>query len=87
MKVKTDNGTFDVPEITFAKRRELHYLEVKAIDKSNKLNTAKFFDVLDWILNYCFTDPEKHLGHLDDNSIDEVLMAIYNQYKEPDKKK
>ena len=30
---------------------------------------------------------EKELGKLDDNAIDEVLMAIYNRYKEPNVKK
>ena len=56
MKIKTDHGTFDVPEITFKARRELHQLEVKAITKEGDIDTAKFFDVLDWITNYSFTD-------------------------------
>ena len=87
MKIKTDHGTFDVPEITFKARRELHQLEVKAITKKGEIDTAKFFDVLDWILNYSFTDPEKSLGKFDDNIIDEVLMIIYNAYKDVSKKK
>ena len=87
MKVKTDNGTFDVPDITFKARRQLHHLEVKAITKDGEIDTAKFFDVLDWILNYAFTDPEKSLGKLDDNDIDTVLMSIYNAYKDVNQKK
>jgi len=87
MKVKTDHGTFDVPDISFKSRRELHKLEVGAITDKGVVDTAQFLNVLDWILNYSFTDPEKQLGKLDDNSIDEVLMAIYNAYKEPNKKK
>lgn len=87
MKVKTDYGTFDVPDISFKSRRELHKLEVGAITDKGVVDTAQFLNVLDWILNYSFTDPEKQLGKLDDNAIDEVLMAIYNAYKEPNKKK
>tara|TARA_R110000803_G_scaffold153330_2_gene218224 strand:- start:13735 stop:13998 length:264 start_codon:yes stop_codon:yes gene_type:complete len=87
MKVKTEHGTFDVPNISFKSRRDLHKLEVGAVSKKGEIDTSKFFIVLDWILNYSFTDPEKDLGKLDDNSIDEVLMAIYNAYKEPNKKK
>tara|TARA_Y100001938_G_scaffold135029_1_gene196199 strand:+ start:334 stop:600 length:267 start_codon:yes stop_codon:yes gene_type:complete len=87
MKVKTDHGTFDVPNITFKARRDLHQLEVKAINKKGQIDTAKFFDVLDWILNYAFTDPEKSLGKFNDNIIDEILMTIYNAYKEINQKK
>ena len=87
MKIKTDHGTFDVPSITFKARRELHQLEVKAITKKGQIDTAKFFDVLDWILNYAFTDPEKSLGKFNDNIIDEILMTIYNAYKEVNQKK
>tara|TARA_R100001015_G_C4615890_1_gene171929 strand:+ start:1081 stop:1347 length:267 start_codon:yes stop_codon:yes gene_type:complete len=87
MKVKTDHGTFDVPNITFKARRDLHQLEVKAISKKGQIDTAKFFDVLDWILNYAFTDPEKSLGKFNDNIIDEILMTIYNAYKEINQKK
>ena len=87
MKVKTEHGTFDVPNISFKSRRDLHKLEVNAITDKGAVKTSDFLNVLDWILNYSFTDPEKDLGKLDDNSIDEVLMAIYNAYKEPNKKK
>ena len=87
MKVKTEHGTFDVPSISFKSRRDLHKLEVGAITDKGVIDTAQFLNVLDWILNYSFTDPETQLGKLDDNAIDEVLMAIYNAYKEPNKKK
>jgi hypothetical protein len=76
MKVKTDHGTYEVRDITFKARRELHKLEVKAITKDGEINTEKFFDVLDWVLNFGFSDPEKDLGKLDDNAIDSVLMSI-----------
>ncbi len=87
MKVKTDHGTFEVRDITFKARRELHKLEVKAITKEGEINTEKFFDVLDWVLNFGFSDPEKDLGKLDDNAIDSVLMSVYNAYKDPNPKK
>ena len=87
MKVKTDHGTFEVRDITFKARRELHKLEVRAITQDGVVDTPKFFDVLDWILNYAFPNPEKELGTLDDNEIDAILMSIYNAYKEPNPKK
>ena len=44
-------------------------------------------DMMDWIMDFAFDDPEKKLGKLSDNEVDEVLIAIYNSYKEPNKKK
>ena len=44
-----------------------------------------FYDVLNWD-GLCFEDAEKTLEGLNDNQIDEVLLAIYNRYKEPLKK-
>ena len=87
MTVKTDRGKFDVADITFKARRDLHKLEVRAIGTDGAIDTPRFFDVLDWVMNYGFTDPEAQLGKLDDNAIDEVLMQVYNSYKEPSKKK
>ena len=87
MKVKTDHGTFDVPDITFKSRRELHKLELQAVSITGEVKPEKFYDVLEWILNFAFDDPEKSLGKLDDNNIDSVLMSIYNAYKEPNAKK
>lgn len=87
MKVKTEHGTFDVPNITFKDRRSLHHLEVKAIQPDGSLDTGAFFHVLDWILNFAFDDPEKSLGKFNDNDIDSILMSVYNAYKEPDQKK
>ena len=43
MKVKTDTGTFDVPEITFKARRQLHQLEVKAITKEGEIDTCLLY--------------------------------------------
>jgi|TARA_R110000824_G_scaffold108603_1_gene255748 hypothetical protein len=87
MTVKTDHGNFNVNPITFKARRELHKLELKAVSATGEINASKFFDVLDWVLNFAFADPESKLGKLDDNAIDSVLMKIYNAYKEPSKKK
>lgn len=87
MKVKTDHGTYDVPAITFKARRELHKLELGAITADGQIKPEAFYDVLDWVLNYAFDDPEKSLGKLDDNGIDAVLMSIYNAYKNIDEKK
>jgi|TARA_B100001287_G_C22494358_1_gene440475 hypothetical protein len=86
MTIKTDHGTFECRELTFKDRRELHQLEVDCVI-DEKVNMQQFLKVLDWVMEFAFDNPEQTLGHLDDNSIDEVLMAIYNSYKEPSKKK
>ena len=86
MTIKTDHGTFECRELTFKDRRELHQLEVDCVI-DEKVNMQQFLKVLDWVMEFAFDNPEETLGHLDANSIDEVLMAIYNSYKEPSKKK
>jgi|TARA_R110002020_G_scaffold37537_3_gene113313 hypothetical protein len=89
MTVKTDHGTFECRELTFADRRKLHRLEVSAVDlKTGEMNSEKFFDVLEFVMNFAFKNPDKELASMDDNIIDEVLIAIYNKYKKgPSKKK
>ena len=76
MKVKTDHGTFEVRDITFKARRDLHKLEVKPVTKEGEINTEKFFDVLDWVLNFSFTDPEKILLSPTVFDIDVVLIIL-----------
>lgn len=83
MTIKTDHGSFEVRELTFADRRVLHRLEIKAVDlKTGEMDTSEFYEVLEWVMNKAFKDPEKELAALDDNKIDEVLIAIYNRYKQ-----
>ena len=89
MTVKTDHGTFQCRELTFKDRRSLHRLEVAAVDlKTGEMRSKGFYDVLEWIMNFALSNPDKELSQLDDNQIDEVLIAIYNKYKKgPSKKK
>ena len=83
MTIKTDHGSFEVRELTFADRRKLHRLEVQAVDlKTGEMDTNQFYNVLEWVMEHAFEDVEKALAHLDDNKIDEVLIAIYNSYKQ-----
>jgi len=86
MTVKTDHGDFEVRGLTFKDRRELHSLEIKSA-VGGEVDLTKFYEVLNWVMDFSFEDPEKTLGHLDDNQIDEVLIAVYNEYKSPSKKK
>ena len=87
MTIKTKHGEFECRDLTFKDRRELHRLEIAAVDAEGKVDNSKFYKVLDWIMNFAFADAEKSIGHLDDNEIDTVLMDIYNEYKAPNKKK
>tara|TARA_R110000824_G_scaffold51145_1_gene142913 strand:- start:338 stop:601 length:264 start_codon:yes stop_codon:yes gene_type:complete len=87
MIVKTDHGSFDVRDLTFKDRRELHKLEVNSVDSNSDIKINNFLVVLDWIMEFAFEKPEEALGKFNDAVIDEVLIAIYNAYKEPSKKK
>ena len=86
MIVKTDHGEFDVKDLTFRDRRTLHSLEIQSTT-DGEFDISKFYNVLGWVMEFAFDDPEIALGKLGDNEIDEVLLAVYNQYKEPSKKK
>ena len=82
MILKTDHGDFEIRELTFADRRKIHRMEVAAIDlKTGEMNNDKFYDMLDHIMNFSFTNPEKLFAEMDDNVIDEILIAAYNKYK------
>ena len=86
MVVKTDHGEFEVRPLSFKDRRKMHGIEIDSI-KNGEVDFKTFYHVLDWVMHFAFDDPEEALSGLDDNQIDEVLLAIYNSYKEPSKKK
>jgi len=82
MKLKTDHGEFEIRDLTFADRRKLHRIEVAAVDlKSGEMNSDKFYDMLEWIMDFAFDKPEELFAKMDDTQIDEILIAAYNQYK------
>ena len=82
MKLKTDHGEFEIRDLTFADRRKLHRMEIAAIDiKTGEMNSDKFYDMLEWVMNFAFDKPEELFADMDDNKIDEVLIAAYNKYK------
>jgi len=88
MQIKTPHGQFDVRSITFGERRELHRLEINSIDSKNQdVSISKYYELLEWVMNKAFEDPEAVLKDFDDNQIDEILTAIYTEYKAPSKKK
>ena len=84
MKVETPHGEFEVKPLTFKDRRKLHGMEVMSV-KNSEVDYVMFYDVLNWVMDFAFEDAEKTLEGLNDNQIDEVLLAIYNRYKEPSK--
>ena len=87
MKVKTKYGDFEVNAITFKQRRQLHRFEIAAINNDGSMISDKFFDVLECVSDIAFHKPEEALHKYQDNQIDEILIAIYNAYREPSKKK
>ena len=86
MTIKTPHGQFKVRDLTFKDRRDLHKMEIKSF-KGDEVDIEKYYDVLEWCMNFALEDPEKELGKLDDNAIDEVLSMIYQEYKGINKKK
>ena len=87
MTIKTEHGTFECRDLTFKDRRELHRLEVQAVDNEGKFQQDKYYDVIEWVMDFAFANPEKDLSHLDDVQIDLVLTEIDTAYKKPPKKK
>ena len=82
MKLKTDHGEFEIRDLTFADRRKLHRIEVAAVNlKSGEMNSDKFYDMLEWIMDFAFDKPEELFAKLDDTQVDEILIAAYNKYK------
>jgi hypothetical protein len=86
LKVNTNHGDFEVKELTFKDRRVLHSLEIQSAP-TGEIDISKFYNVLNWVMDFAFENAEETLGELNDNEIDEVLLAVYNRYKEPSKKK
>jgi len=84
--VKTKHGTFEVRSITFGERRELHRFEMLTVWEES-LDKKAYLDLLDWVMNKAFENPEESLKNLDDAQIDEVLNDIYLHYKGLSKKK
>jgi len=84
--IKTPHGEFDIRPITFGERRELHRLEMKVF-WNDEIERDAYFDLLNWCMDKAFQDPEKTLKDLDDAQIDEVLNAVYLEYKGLTKKK
>ena len=86
MTVKTNHGEFEVNDLTFRDRRALHKVEINSISEG-EFEANKFYNIMEWIMDFAFDDPEKTFEDMDDNQIDEVLISVYNKYKEPSKKK
>ena len=78
--VKTDHGDFDIRPISFADRRELHRLEMK-VYWDEKIDQDAYFNLLNWVMEKAFEDPEEKLKDLDDGQIDEILNKFYFHYK------
>ena len=82
MTLKTDHGSFEIRDLTFADRRKLHRMEVSAIDlKTGDMDSSKFYDMLEWVMDFAFEKPEELFANMDDNKIDEVILAAYNNNK------
>jgi len=87
MKITTPHGDFKIRELSFADRRKLHRLEIKAVAIDGEVDQTKYFDVLDWVMNFAFEDPEKSLSKLDDNEVDEILATFTRNTKASQKKR
>jgi len=87
MTIKTDHGSFEIRDITFAQRRDLHRVEIRVAGNSGEINPESFYELLEFVREMAFGDDEKIFEKLDDNEIDTVLLAAYNKYREGVSKK
>jgi|TARA_R110002073_G_scaffold238774_2_gene399878 hypothetical protein len=90
LKIETKNGNYDVSEITYKQKRELHRLELKALNiETGKLDVDRWMDLLDHIAILAFgseEEAEKQLGGLEQEKIDLVLSEIQSSYQALPKK-
>ena len=54
MTVKTPHGKFECRDLTFKDRRDLHKLEIQAVSTEGEVNTAQFYSVLEWVMEFAF---------------------------------
>lgn len=87
MTITTDHGSFEIRDITFAQRRDLHRVEIRVAQGSDEINPESFYELLEFVREMAFGDEEKVFEKLDDNQIDAVLLAAYNKYREGVSKK
>jgi len=87
MTIKTDHGSFEIRDITFAQRRDLHRVEIRVAGNGDEINPESFYELLEFVRDMAFGDDEKVFEKLDDNQIDAVLLAAYNKYREGVSKK
>ena len=57
MTIKTEHGKFECRDLTFKDRRALHRLEVQAIDKDGNFQQDKYYDVIEWVMDFAFANP------------------------------
>ncbi|HCV04694.1 MAG TPA: hypothetical protein DG048_18815 [Pseudoalteromonas sp.] len=87
MTIKTEHGQFEVHDITFAERRELHRQEIRAAKGGEDIDPESFYGLLEHVRLLAFSDSEKQFKNLNDNQIDAVLVDVYNAYREGVSKK
>tara|TARA_R110002020_G_scaffold469995_2_gene695450 strand:+ start:1992 stop:2258 length:267 start_codon:yes stop_codon:yes gene_type:complete len=78
MKVKALGKEYQVKDITYKERRNLHRLNAKAF-WDGKVNPDNYYDVLEKVAEISGLD-EKEFKDLSMTEIDQVLQEVFTEY-------
>ena len=84
MEIKALGKTYEIKEITYKERRELHRINAKAF-WDGKINPDNYYDVLEKVAEISGLGEQNFKG-LSMIEVDQVLQAVFNEYMGLEKK-
>ena len=84
MEIKALGKKYEIKEITYKERRELHRINAKAF-RDGKINPDNYYDVLEKVAEISGLGEQNFKG-LSMIEVDQVLQAVFNEYMGLEKK-
>tara|TARA_R100001510_G_C7582588_1_gene155052 strand:+ start:37 stop:303 length:267 start_codon:yes stop_codon:yes gene_type:complete len=84
MEIKALGKKYEIKEITYKERRELHRINAKAF-WDGKINPDNYYDVLEKVAEISGLGEQNFKG-LSMIEVDQVLQAVFNEYMGLEKK-
>ena len=84
MEIKALGKKYEIKEITYKERRELHRINAKAF-WDGKINPDNYYDVLEKVAEISGLGEQNFKG-LSMIEVDQVLQAVFNEYMSLEKK-
>ena len=84
MEIKALGKKYEIKEITYKERRELHRINAKAF-WDGKINPDNYYDVLEKVAEISGLG-EQNFKDLSMIEVDQVLQAVFNEYMGLEKK-